>query len=519
VREVAPSVQTVEIRPDQYVVARWSAADAAVRPMQAASSNAWTAGFGFISLMQDGREVRFRPIIETTGGLQIARDAEGFRGQVFVGLVDLRDPSAAYELPRPVALLLTGEADSVSPQQLQINHTNLPFTEVTVTARDPSDQLELRLVASGTTEQATVLLPVARPRLELSVANPVIHGFGMESVALTVRAVGAGSARGRVASLSVTRGRLDRTRVELDEQGTGTATLRSASVGRAEISASSPPFTDAAAAVRFSWPIAMLVAAIVGGVAGAVVRRARAGRMRGWGSLGPALVAGLLSGLVVVVLYGVAANVVPGFPTAAGEGLAFGLAAIGGFLGSRGSAPAAAPMPAPAPVAAPAVVAGTKKVFLSYRRDDAADVTGRIFDHLVQRFGRDRVFMDVDSVAFGADFRRQIAKALDESGVLLAIIGDDWLGPRLADPNDYVAVEIGTALERGVTVVPVLVEGAQMPREADLPPALAELAYRNAAEVRSGRDFPFHVSRLADSVATLIEDDQPTAAARTGRPA
>jgi hypothetical protein len=167
------------------------------------------------------------------------------------------------------------------------------------------------------------------------------------------------------------------------------------------------------------------------------------------------------------------------------------------------------------------------KIFLSYRREDSADVAGRIFDHLERRFGRDRLFLDVDAIRYGDDFRRRIGEALDRTGVLLAIIGDRWLdaedrarsagGRRLDDPNDYVSIEISSALERGITVVPVLVGEAQMPPASDLPGHLVELAYRNAAEVRSGRDFSFHVNRLIEAIADLLAVPQEQGSSRRSR--
>lgn len=152
------------------------------------------------------------------------------------------------------------------------------------------------------------------------------------------------------------------------------------------------------------------------------------------------------------------------------------------------------------------------KIFLSYRREDSADIAGRIFDHLERRFGRDRLFLDVDAIPYGDDFRHRIDDALNHTGVLLALIGDRWLDAeddpagrrRLDNPDDYVSVEIASALERGITVVPVLVGEAQMPRAADLPARLAELSYRNAAEVRSGRDFSSQINRLGDAIAAAL---------------
>jgi hypothetical protein len=336
VREVAAGAKEVTIRPDEFVIARWAQTDARTAPVVAQATHAWAVGYGFIGMTRDGREVRFRPIIETTGGLHAGQNADGFQGSVFVGLVDLRDPTAAYELPRPVALLVTGQADSVSPRQLQIGHTNLPFTEVTVGARDPMDELELQLIASGTTERATVRLPVVRPRLELAAARPAIQGFGMESVEITLRAIGLQAPEGRVVTLSSERGSLDPARVALDAQGTGTTRLRSVSIGDAVVSASSPPLTPASAAVRFAWPIAVLVAAIAGGMIGAYLGRVQRSRIRTRRTLRSVAFVGLLTGIVVVVLYAVGVNVLPVQPTAtAGEALAFALAAVGGYLGLR----------------------------------------------------------------------------------------------------------------------------------------------------------------------------------------
>jgi hypothetical protein len=92
-----------------------------------------------------------------------------------------------------------------------------------------------------------------------------------------------------------------------------------------------------------------------------------------------------------------------------------------------------------------------QNIFISYRRDDASDVTGRIADVLKEKLGEEVLFKDVDSIPLGTDFRRVIADAVGRCDVLLAIIGDDWLnatdearGRRIDDPNDFVQVEIRT---------------------------------------------------------------------------
>jgi formylglycine-generating enzyme required for sulfatase activity len=159
------------------------------------------------------------------------------------------------------------------------------------------------------------------------------------------------------------------------------------------------------------------------------------------------------------------------------------------------------------------------KVFISYRRQDSADVTGRLHDRLDAQFGRESVFMDIDSIPFSVDFRKRLNDAVQQTDVLLAVIGDHWLdasfekGPkigkrRLEDPNDYVRIEIESALSLGIPVVPILVGRASMPSESDLPGGLKELAYKNAAEARSGPNFHVNVDRLIRGLEDLVTDKQ-----------
>jgi TIR domain len=133
-------------------------------------------------------------------------------------------------------------------------------------------------------------------------------------------------------------------------------------------------------------------------------------------------------------------------------------------------------------------------IFLGYRREDTADAAGRLYDALAARFGAGSVFMDVASIDPGTDFTEVVAGALASCDVLLALIGRSWLTaadaqgrPRLEDPGDLVRVELETALENGVPVIPVLVQGAQMPAADQLPGGLKALARRNAVEMSQSR--------------------------------
>ncbi len=152
-------------------------------------------------------------------------------------------------------------------------------------------------------------------------------------------------------------------------------------------------------------------------------------------------------------------------------------------------------------------------IFIGYRRDDTADVAGRIFDALAQRFGKSRLFKDVDNIPPGADFGAYIQTVLPRCRVALILIGPDWLeardeagNRRLDDPHDWVRVEIETALKTdGIDVVPVLVNGASMPRAQELPENLHVLLRRNAAVIRRDPDFHDDVDRLATALSSSVQ--------------
>jgi TRAP-type mannitol/chloroaromatic compound transport system substrate-binding protein len=150
------------------------------------------------------------------------------------------------------------------------------------------------------------------------------------------------------------------------------------------------------------------------------------------------------------------------------------------------------------------------KIIISYRRVDSAAMAGRIFDRLHAHFGDDSMFMDIDSIPFGSDFRQFISEAIRNSDVIVAVVGPRWLGPRDAvrprihDATDPVRLEIEAALARGMPIVPVLVDGARMPSDEDLPDALKDFAFINAAAVDTGRDFQQHVQRLIRGIEDIL---------------
>lgn len=150
-------------------------------------------------------------------------------------------------------------------------------------------------------------------------------------------------------------------------------------------------------------------------------------------------------------------------------------------------------------------------IFLSYRRGDAKGTTGRLFDWLEEHYGPDGVFMDTDDIPLGVDFRKHIQGHIEQAEVLLAVIGPQWngLGPngkrRLSDKRDWIRIEIQLALTTRVAVVPLFVDGTDLPIPGRLPKSLRDLAFHQAEHIDSGRDFPHHFKRLVTKLDKLIE--------------
>jgi hypothetical protein len=149
-------------------------------------------------------------------------------------------------------------------------------------------------------------------------------------------------------------------------------------------------------------------------------------------------------------------------------------------------------------------------IFISYRRQDSQNATGRIHDRLDMYFGEKIVFRDIDDLPGGVDFPAELANALVNCKALIAVIGANWLdarndtgGRRLDDPGDFVRQEIAAALDRKIHIFPVLVSNASMPKREQLPPELRELASKSAIHAPPDRNFHQGVSELARRVSVL----------------
>src|SRR6202166_506805 len=134
------------------------------------------------------------------------------------------------------------------------------------------------------------------------------------------------------------------------------------------------------------------------------------------------------------------------------------------------------------------------KIFISYRRGDEPGFTQALLGRLEQAFPAERLFIDVDNIPPGEDFVRMLESQVAQCDAMLTVIGNNWLdatnehgGRRLDDPNDFVRIEIESALKQGKRVIPVLVHQARMPHPEELPEAIRSLSQRNAVRLTHER--------------------------------
>lgn len=155
------------------------------------------------------------------------------------------------------------------------------------------------------------------------------------------------------------------------------------------------------------------------------------------------------------------------------------------------------------------------QIFISYRRNDSRAYAGRIHDRLTSHFSKEQIFMDVDNIQPGMDFVNAIETAIGKCDVLIAVIGGEWIkatdknGVRLLDnPEDYVRLEIATALKRNIRVIPVLLDDALMPSSNELPDDLKPLTRRQSLTINH-HSFSVDVERLLTVLSNDIAKPEP----------
>lgn len=151
-------------------------------------------------------------------------------------------------------------------------------------------------------------------------------------------------------------------------------------------------------------------------------------------------------------------------------------------------------------------------VFISYRRTDTADAAGRLYDRLRHEFGHDAIFMDVETIPLGIDFRVHITDKLSQCRACLVMIGDEWTTccgedgrRRLDNESDPVRTEVETALRVGKPVIPLLIGAARMPKPEELPSTIAQLHFNNGVQIRPNPDFDSDVERLVTRLRAYVD--------------
>ena len=153
-------------------------------------------------------------------------------------------------------------------------------------------------------------------------------------------------------------------------------------------------------------------------------------------------------------------------------------------------------------------------IFINYRRDDDAGFTQALYSRLEQAFPSDSLFMDVDNIAPGLDFVQVLNEEVARCDVVIAVIGKNWLSAadetgerRLDNPDDFVRIEIESALAQKKRVIPVLVNDAKMPRSTELPESLKPFARCNAVRLTHER-FRADMAGLIKSLEQVLSETE-----------
>jgi hypothetical protein len=265
---------------------------------------------------------------------QFNPDRKLFEGRIQVGFVELGS-NAERPLDGNFAFQIQGPVTS-DPQVARVMRTAPPFEVIRVSSNDPGPEVRLTVRSTVNPDGAQLTMKVVRPEVEVRISPPLIQGFGLETADIVVSSKAPQVTRGLRIQLASTGGRVEPLTVVLDDSGIATARIRSAAVGRATVRAEGPVIASGAQSnVGFQTPWRFIGSALLGGLAGGVIRKGaqwRTGRRR----LMLELLVAVLTGAVVFGLFALGVNVV-GFnlPWQGGEVLVFVVSALGAFIGTR----------------------------------------------------------------------------------------------------------------------------------------------------------------------------------------
>ena len=264
--------------------------------------------------------------------LRFDTERRRLRGNILVGVVEV-GTTARKTLSTPIDFQVVGV--TAIPNPIVASRTSPPFETVTIEVADNGEAAVNVRVRSNLApdKEETVELKVQRPGITLSVSPEAIQGWGLETAVLTVQSGEPGFGK-QALQLTSRIGRLEDNRVHLDDDGMASQVLRSASIGTDTITARGIPFGEESLQVRYTLPVRFMVAAVLGGLAGGLLRLGKKFRLRS--SSARELGLAVLAGAVVFGLYALGVNLT-GFrlPAQAGEVLVFVVSAVGAFIGTR----------------------------------------------------------------------------------------------------------------------------------------------------------------------------------------
>ncbi len=277
------------------------------------------------------KELILKAVAFPRAPLRLNPSSGKFEGGISVGVIEVGD-GGARALSAPIAFQVLGPVQTV-PDTVSIERTAPPYRDVQVIADAPDAEVRVTVVSNVAPAGEELVLKV-RPSLGVTITPSHIQGWGLETADVLVSAQAADTSRDNVLQLSSTLGRLSATEATLDKGGNARVSIRSESVGIGTVSTRGGGLDGASATVEYVFPWRFLGAALVGGVAGGLLRKRS--RSRSAGALAKSLGIAVLSAALVVGLYLLGINLV-GFalPSHGGEVLVFVVAALGALYGTK----------------------------------------------------------------------------------------------------------------------------------------------------------------------------------------
>jgi hypothetical protein len=338
---VPPAAATVTLHRGEFLAAPIAGRAINIRKTEAAELKDSVSVNSFfalperiIGLAADSDLVYLRPAYLPQGALRYVPSISLFRGAFSIGLEDSVRSRERRELSGDFRFQFGGDADSLAPRELAVNHTNLPLNDVTVLARDPADSLLVRIITAANVQGTSVWIR-AIPALRIGLLPGSAQGLGLQRIPVTVSVLGTRRATPIAVKLSTDRGTLEPDTVLVGSGMITTVSWRTEGLGLANIQAHAIGADDGSGTVNFIFPFVFLIAAVLGGAAGAALKALQSSKPSDRPML-KSLGIGMLGGVIAAVVYyaiGVSILQVDVHVPFFNEAAVFSLGVLAGLLG------------------------------------------------------------------------------------------------------------------------------------------------------------------------------------------